>query len=316
MIIESISKHNSYTQQTIIMTLSRAIRTFLEHIELQRNLSQHTVMTYRRGLGEFYDFLKESYGEIPTVEDIRTEDIRPFLGWLHDRGLAKKSLRVKLAAVKSLFSFMQKQEWILKNPTALIATPKAEKKLPSFLQQKEIEALLASFDDSTAKGARNRALVELIYGAGLRISEALNIMLGDISLQQKTVRVKGKGNKVRIAPFGQKASDALERYMSMRCELCGQSSGTILFLNSHGEQMSTAVAYKIINKAMRPITDSPQKSPHVLRHSFATHLLDNGADISAVSEMLGHSSLSATQVYTHVSVERLKNAYKQAHPRA
>jgi len=298
------------------MTLSRAIRTFLEHIELQRNLSEHTVMTYRRALGELYDFLKESLGELPPVEEIRTEDIRPFLGWLHDRGLAKKSLRVKLAAVKSLFAFMQKQEWILKNPTALIATPKAEKKLPSFLQQKEVEALLASFDITTPKGARNRALVELLYGAGLRIGEALHITLGDISLKQKTVRVKGKGNKVRIAPFGQKAADALEHYLTLRSELCTPVSGTILFLNGHGEAMSSAVAYKIINKAMRYITESPQKSPHVLRHSFATHLLDNGADISAVSEMLGHSSLSATQVYTHVSVERLKQAYKQAHPRA
>ncbi len=140
-------------------------------------------------------------------------------------------------------------------------------------------------------------------------------MLGDISLQQKTVRVKGKGNKVRIAPFGQKASDALERYMSMRCELCGQSSGTILFLNSHGEQMSTAVAYKIINKAMRPITDSPQKSPHVLRHSFATHLVEGGADLRAVQEMLGHASILTTEIYTHVSADYLRQVITDFHPR-
>ncbi len=298
------------------MKLSDAIHTFLQYIEQNRNLSPNTVTTYSRGLGEFYDFLKESYGDVPEIEEIRTEDIRPFLGWLHDKGLSKKSLRVKIAAVKSLFKFIQKQKWIERNPTTVIAIPKAEKKLPSFLQKEETEHLMNILDDGTPKGARNRALVELLYGAGLRISEALGISISDIDMKQKTVRVRGKGNKIRIVPFGEKASEAISHYLTLRSQLCTQLSGSKVFLNNRGETLSPAVAYKIINRSMRQVTEAEQKSPHVLRHSFATHLLDNGADITAVSEMLGHSSLSATQVYTHLSVERLKNAYKQAHPRA
>lgn len=298
------------------MTLAQAISTFLQYIEQNRNLSPNTVTTYRRGLETFFDFIKECSDVVPDVAEITTEDIRPFLGWMHDKGLSKKSLRVRIAAVKSLFKFLQKQRVIEKNPTTLIAIPKAERKLPSFLQKDETEKLMDILDDGSPKGTRNRALVELLYGAGLRISEALGILISDIDMQQKTVRVKGKGNKIRIVPFGEKASESIKKYLALRSQLCSKDSGTRLFLNSKGGILSPIVAYKIINRAMRLVTEAKQKSPHVLRHSFATHLLDNGADITAVSEMLGHSSLSATQVYTHLSVERLKSAYKQAHPRA
>lgn len=289
-------------------------RKFLEYCELERGYSSHTIETYRLALGEFYDYLKEN--TLDSADKLTIADIRPFLGWLHDRGLAKKSLRVKFAAVRSFFKWLHRKNICTKDPTAGIATPKIEKKLPSFLRPDEAARLCEGFDVKTPEGARNSALAELLYGAGLRIGEALGMDMKSIDFANGTARVLGKGRKRRIVPFGGKCAVALKRYIALRHLLVSENSGTALFLGKSGKPLGAAVAYKILHKAMLPLTETPQKSPHTLRHSFATHLLDAGADIIAVSEMLGHSSLAATQLYTHVSVERLKNAYKQAHPKA
>lgn len=291
-------------------------RRFLEYCEQEKSYSPHTVETYRHSLGEFFDFLREEGLHTHHLSELKTEDIRPFLGWLHDRGLAKKSLRVKFAAVRSFFSWCRKKKFIERDPATVILAPKVEKKLPSYLSADEAGKLCDSFDITTPEGARNAALVELLYGAGLRIGEALALSGSDIDFSQSAVRVMGKGRKQRVAPFGEKCRKSLQLYMGMRQYLVTPESGRSFFLGTSGKPLNPATAYRIIRSAMLPLTESPQKSPHVLRHSFATHLLDAGADIVAVSEMLGHSSLSATQLYTHVSVERLKNAYRQAHPKA
>ncbi len=290
------------------------IGKFLEYCELERGYSPHTIETYRLALSEFYDYLKEDART--DTDELTATDIRPFLGWLHDRGLAKKSLRVKFAAVRSFFKWLRRKKICSKDPTAGIATPKIEKKLPSFLRPDEAARLCEIFDVKTPEGARNAALAELLYGAGLRIGEVLGLDIQSLDFASGTVRVLGKGRKRRIVPFGEKCTAALKRYIELRPLLVSGDSGTALFLGKSGKPLGAAVAYKILHKAMLPLTETPQKSPHTLRHSFATHLLDAGADIVAVSEMLGHSSLAATQLYTHVSVERLKNAYKQAHPKA
>lgn len=298
------------------MTLPEAIRLFLDYCDTERHFSSLTTETYRIALADFVEFLNEGYDEIPDVEQLRTEDIRPFLGWLHDNGLSKKSLGVKIAAIKSLCKFLMKNGILTKNPTLLISTPKSDKKLPSFLQHKEILDFFSVFDITTTDGARNAALAELLYSSGLRISECVNLQFEDIDRQSSTVKVMGKGRKQRIIPIGRTAMKAIDEYLKVRITLVTPESGNFVFLGDKGGKLNPAMAYKIIHRAMSEITDSAQKSPHILRHTFATHLLDNGADITAVSEMLGHSSLDATQNYTHVSVERLKSAYKNAHPKA
>jgi integrase/recombinase XerC len=297
----------------------QAVQEFLSACELQKGYSPHTIETYRFALMEFLDYFKSEYGVNPDINAIEPADIRPFLGYLHDRGLSKKSLRVKIAAVKSFFKFAFRQSWIDRNPAAIVSTPKAEKKLPSFLQSGEIESLMDSFDPSSPGGARNIAIAELLYSSGLRVSELIQLPMHDLDMHAGTVRVMGKGKKERIVPIGGKAIEALEAYIAMRSYLTSLDTARPdgkVFLSDRGKMMNPSVVYRIIRRAMNPVTESPQKSPHVLRHTFATHLLDNGADISSVSEMLGHSSLSATQVYTHVSVDRLKQAYQKAHPRA
>lgn len=298
------------------MDFNSAIRAFLEYCEIEKDFSKHSLESYRLAMSNLYDYFCEEFEEIPDINKISTNDLRPFLGWLHDRGLKKNSLRMKVSAVKSFFKFCHKRDYISKNPATMLHTTKKDKKLPSFLVEKEVDNMFAQFDSSDPIGARNLALCELIYSAGLRINEALQINAGSINLKSRVIKVLGKGSKERIVPFGSKAQEALENYLQLRHALLKDISENALFLTKHGKRLSHSSAYKMVNSAMKGITESKQKSPHVLRHSFATHLLDNGADIKAVSDLLGHASLSTTQVYTHVSIERLKEAYQKAHPKA
>lgn len=298
------------------MQLPEGIRTFLSALEIEKGASDHTVTAYRTALEQFSTYITETWGAEPAIEDLTEADIRPFLGWLHDRKLAKRSLRMKLAAVKALFRFFVRSGDLARNPVALVASPKIDRKLPSFLQEHETTALYASFDVSTPKGIRNKALCELLYGSGLRISEALQLNVGDIDMSSRTVRVLGKRNKERIVPVTVAAVDAISGYMDLRASFSPASDEPALFLGDRGGRLTPNSAWRIVNRVLGPVTEAQRKSPHILRHTFATHLLDNGADLTAVSEMLGHSSLSTTQVYTHVSVERLKEAYKNAHPKS
>jgi integrase/recombinase XerC len=298
------------------MQLHDALHAFLVSCETERGFSSHTVTGYRIALEQFSQCCLDAYGSDPTVEELTETDIKAFLGWLHDRGVGKRSLRMKLAAVKSMFKFLLRSEVIDRNPAALVASPKAEKRLPSFLQQSETDALFSGFDLESPAGLRDRALCELLYGSGLRVSEALQLNVGDVNSRARTVRVLGKRHKERIVPVTRECLAAIDAWMHRRHELVTDTGEQGLFLGARGGRMTSAAAWRIVRRALGPVTEAAKKSPHVLRHSFATHLLDNGADLSAVSEMLGHSSLSTTQVYTHVSVERLKDAYTKAHPKA
>ncbi len=298
------------------MKLSDTFTEFLEYCESEKNYSGHTIDSYRLALAQFYDYLSQEDPIPPDVEDIEPMDISPFLGWLHEKGHSRNSLRMKISAIKSLFSFCRKKGIIESNPAALVATPKAAKKLPSFLMENEVGMLFKEFDTSDPLEARNLALAELLYSSGMRISEALQLNLNDILPHKSVVRVTGKGMKERIVPVGSKALEAISQYLTLRPKLKRGDDERALFLSARGKRMNPVDAYRVINRSMQNITEAKQKSPHILRHSFATHLLDNGADIQSVSEMLGHASLSTTQVYTHISVERLKNAYKKAHPKA
>jgi integrase/recombinase XerC len=297
------------------MKLEHSIKEFLIYCENERNYSRHTIIAYEKALGQFFDYLVEEYANIPHLEQIKTGDIRPFLGYLIDEGKKKSTMKLKISAVKSFFRFCHKKTYIKTNPASLIITPKKEKKLPSFLLKNEISELLDNINENEPQQIRNKALIELLYSSGLRISEVLQLNVNDINFYNKTVKVFGKGRKERIVPIGEKAIESLKKYISKRSEIACRNEAA-LFVSIRGNRMNPVNAWRIVNKLMKEHTESPQKSPHVLRHTFATHLLDNGADIQSVSEMLGHASLSSTQVYTHVSIERLKEAYKKAHPKA
>lgn len=289
---------------------------FLTALEVEKGASQHTILAYAKALEQFQAFLEEQWGSEPCIADIKEADIRPFLGWLHDKGLTKRSLRMKLAAVRSFFKFFMRSGDLTRNPASLLVSPKIDKKLPSFLQQQEADLLWEGFDLSTASGRRDRALCELLYGSGLRVTEALQLNLGGIDVRARTVRVLGKRSKERVVPVTKETITSIDAYLEMRDQLAPSPDEHALFLGDRGKRLSSISAWRIVKRVLGPVTEASRKSPHMLRHSFATHLLDNGADLSAVSDMLGHSSLSTTQVYTHVSVERLKEAYKKAHPRS
>ena len=298
------------------MNIEDGIKQFLIYCDSEKNYSRHTVIAYEHALGQFFDYLAEEFGATPELSDIKTNDIRPFIGYLMDDGNKKSSLRLKIAAVKSFFKFCQKKGLTDKNPASLIPTPKREKKLPSFLLESEVKALIENIDVEDFVNQRNKALTELLYSSGLRISEALQLDTSDINFSSKSVKVLGKGRKERIVPIGSKALQSIQNYIQQRSNFKTDINEKALFLSKRGTRMNAVNAWRVVNKLMREYTEAPQKSPHVLRHTFATHLLDNGADIQSVSEMLGHASLSTTQVYTHVSIERLKDAYKKAHPKA
>ena len=298
------------------MLITDIIDKFLLYCRTEKNFSVNTVTAYSTALLDFCNFLNEEYEGIPELEELETNDLRVFPGWLHDKHLTKRTIKLKVSAVKSFFKFCYKKNILDTNPAALLSTPKVDKKLPSFLLQNEVKNMMDSFDIEDHVQTRDLALIELLYSSGLRISEALNLNVNQINFSQKYVKVFGKGRKERVVPIGSNALDALKNYIGKRSLYPIKTNEEALFLSTRGTRMNSVNAFRIIKKSMLNFTEAKQKSPHVLRHSFATHLLDRGADIQSVSEMLGHASLSTTQVYTHVSVERLKDAYKKAHPKA
>ncbi len=303
------------------MNLHLAINKFLSYLEIEKKYSQNTILTYSIALNDFEKYLYDSNNTIDNIEEIGINDIRPFLGWLDENHKSKTTLKLKLSAVKSFFKFLKRKQIIQVNPAELILSPKKEKKLPNYLLEDEVCAMINSFDNNDIEEFQSKALIELIYNTGLRISEALQLKEGDISKNNDFINVIGKGNKARSVPIGKNTIKTLLQLISRRNEFYETKNyinkkSISIFINKNGDTLTPLQAYKIIHKAMENYTESNQKSPHILRHSFATHLLNNGADIQSVSEMLGHSSLSSTQVYTHLSIENLKETYKKSHPKA
>lgn len=297
------------------MKLNAAINTFLSNLIEERNFSEKTRETYSYALNDFYDFFLEFYETEPEITDVETEDLRPFLGWLQDKGFSRNSIRLKSSVIKAFFKYLYRKEYIVKNPAAPLASPKRQKVLPSFLTESEMDKLLKTHDGESFEDVRNKFLIQLIYSSGLRISEALNLKSSDFSLQNRTLKILGKGNKERIVPIGPEAIKRYQNYQKIR-KVKGFSQPDEIFIDIGGKKLSYSSAYKIIHKSMNGITETKQKSPHTLRHTFATHLINNGADIRSVGEMLGHSSLSSTQIYTHLSIDKLKDIYQKAHPKA
>jgi integrase/recombinase XerC len=290
------------------------IDRFLDDLRA-RNLSDHTVAAYRRDLAQFERFLRLlKRDEPPNAEDLDARSIRRFVASLSASRFAKRSVQRKLAAVRSFARFLVADGVLAANPTLGLAGPRAERRLPSFLRKKEIDRLFASGSEPTEVELRDRAILELLYGTGIRLSELTGLRKEDVDLSSRLVRVLGKGRKERVVPFGRAAAKAIDAYWKARG--VRKRRGEALFVNRRGEPLSGRTVQRIVAKRLGQVSEARQLSPHVLRHTFATHMLNAGADLRAVQELLGHASLSSTQIYTHVTTERLKQVYRKSHPRA
>ncbi len=306
------------------LTLAEWIERYLAYLRYQRNASEHTLRNYASDLQQFLDHLTHTPEGAdrpePALEQIDNLTIREFLGRLHRRGNRKSSTARRLAAIRSFLKFLSVEGAIASNPAKLVASPRQEKRLPDFLALDAVAALVEAPDTSTAAGKRDRAILELLYGTGIRASELVGLDLGDLDLQEQLVRVIGKGRKERIVPFGRKAGEAVADYLQSRGELAGHelggSAAEAVFLNVRGGRLTARSLGNIVNKHVNRLAQRMKVHPHTLRHTFATHMLNAGADLRSIQEMLGHESLSTTQKYTHVSVEQLVRVYQSAHPRA
>lgn len=297
------------------------VSTYLRYLRRERNYSLHTVASYEDDLRQFLEFLSRHYEGRPyAISKVDQVTIRLFLGDLLEQGFTKSSIARKLACLKSFFKYLHRKGALERNPAINVATPRLEKRLPQFLDEQAVTALMQQPDVSTATGARDAAILELFYSTGVRLSELIGLRPSEVDFHNGTIKVTGKGSKQRVIPFGRPAATALKRYLAVRPELEAKGSGKIgdtsLFLTVRGKRMSPKGVNVLVNKYIAAVSEIRKKSPHVLRHTFATHLLNRGADLRAVSELLGHESLSTTQIYTHVSIDRLKAVYRQAHPKA
>lgn len=310
------------------------VRQFLDYLKLEKHFSDYTVRSYGADLVQFGQFLAGEIGQAHanvapgtmTPEQIderivkcETITVREFLAYLYAQNYTMSTTARKLATLRSFYKFLIKRGMLSVNPLSTIRTPKQEKRLPKCLDLEQVQRLLEAPGDADVLAARDRAMLEVLYSSGIRVSELVELETSDLDLQEGVLRVRGKGRKDRLTPIGSQAIKALQRYFEMRAadpKMSNSPHGARVFLNKHGESLSTRSVRRKLDKYLVMAGLDPGISPHTLRHSFATHLLNNGADLRSVQELLGHQSLSTTQIYTHLTTARMKEAYDKAHPRA
>lgn len=331
------------------MEESTIITKFLDYLKFERRFSEHTAKCYGADLSQFGEFLKggsdaggrhddpislghhesESQQAVAVATQVKaevdqlllsaqTDSVRAYMAFLNEKQYSKATIARKLATLRSFYKFLVKREHLTSNPVVSIRTPKQEKKLPRYLEFEEVKRLLDTPPTNTWLGARDRAILETLYSTGIRVSELVALNMDDIDFLGEVVHVRGKGKKERIAPIGSSALQVIQHYMeyrNKRAQSNGNFDSRVLFVNKHGRRLSTRSVRRKMDKYLKMAGLDPAISPHTLRHSFATHMLNNGADLRSVQELLGHQSLSTTQVYTHLSTTRLKEVYDKAHPR-
>jgi integrase/recombinase XerC len=298
--------------------MDQALADYLRHLGLEKNASAHTVKSYREDLTQAVAFFREKAGPAVRPDQVTTRLLRAFLAWLHDQGYARTTISRRIAAVRSWCRFLCRQGVIAKNPADGLRGPKLDRKLPHFLNKADVERLLAAPSADTALGLRDRAILETLYSAGLRVSELVGLELDDLDLGDGVATVRGKGKRERLALVGEAARQAITCWLEARAGLLegiGRRSNAV-FLNRNATRLSTRSVGRLLVKYLKQTGLDPRTTPHTLRHTFATHLLDAGADIRGVQELLGHKNLTTTQIYTHVSTQRLQDSYRKAHPRA
>ncbi|MCL0075887.1 tyrosine recombinase XerC [Dehalococcoidia bacterium] len=288
---------------------------YIRYLQVERNLSSFTVRNYTTDILSFLDFLK---GEgVRSLADVDHSLVRRYLSRLLDNGIVRASISRKMSALRSLFHYLNQEGLIETEPLSKISGPKREKRLPTFLTTEEMRSLLNSPSISTPQGLRDLAMLELLYAAGLRVSEIASLDTGSVDLESRQIRVWGKGSKERMVLIGKPAAGALAQYMSYgRTKMLGRRQTNALFINRYGERIAERRIQYLIKKYAEQAGISGRVFPHILRHTFATHMLDGGADLRVVQELLGHANLASTQIYTHVTHSQMRSRYLEAHPRS
>ena len=284
---------------------------FISYLSSERRLSQNTIVSYSNDLDQFHCFLNEHFNITSQISEVSFHIIRSWVANLFENGVQPRSINRKISTLKTFFKYLEREEFIDVNPMLKVVGPKASKNLPLFVKENEIKLLLeeVTFDEGFI-GKRDKLIIEIFYLTGMRLTELINIKITDINFHYKSIKVIGKRNKERIIPLSNSIINSIQLFIN---EFDLKDS---LITNSKGNKVYSKLVYRVVRKYLSKITSINKKSPHILRHTFATHMLNNGADINAIKDLLGHSNLNATQVYTHNTVEKLKSIYKQAHPRA
>jgi integrase/recombinase XerC len=297
--------------------MEEAVAEFLRHLALEKNSSTNTVKSYREDLTQALEFFRERLGgQTSDPKRITTRLLRAWLSWLHEQGYARGTIARRLAALRTWCRFLCRQGLLESNPALGLRGPRLDKKLPHFLTKADLLRLLEAPPGDNPFGLRDRAMLEVLYSAGVRVSELTGLDLGDVDLDAGLATVRGKGRKERLALLGPQAIDAVRAWLPARLALMRTRARDALFLNKNGTRLTSRSVGRLLEKYLALAGLDPRTSPHTLRHSFATHLLDAGADIRSVQELLGHRNLSTTQIYTHVTTQRLRDSYHKAHPRA
>lgn len=301
------------------MTLEQGLAEFLTHLGLEKNASDKTVKSYREDLSQALAFARDRLKKNHVdPADWTTRLLRAFVAWLHEKNYAKTTIARRLAALRSFGKYLCRSSVLKENPAQSLRGPRQEKKLPHFLTLVDIQKLLAAPSDADWAGRRDRAMLETLYSSGIRVSELVGLDLLSVDVNDGVITVRGKGKKERLALLGPDAVKAINRWLDDRAELLKRAGKdtTAVFLNNKGGRLTTRSVGRLLTKHLKMAGLDPRTSPHTLRHSFATHMLDAGADIRGVQELLGHKSLATTQVYTHVTTQRLQKSYQKAHPRS
>jgi integrase/recombinase XerC len=298
--------------------MDEALADFLRHLAVEKNASPHTVKSYREDLTRALTFFRQRLGGSPSIGELSSRLLRAYLASLHENGYSRATVARRMASVRSWIRYLCRHGKLAANPALGIKTPRQEKKLPHFVAENALDHLLDTPKKGTFQGERDRAILETLYSAGLRVSELTGLNLDDIDLNAGLAHVRGKGRRERLAVVGKPALAAIRRWLDRRTKLTNDRRLTqpALFLSRKGTRLTSRSVGRLLEKYLAIAGLDPKTSPHTLRHSFATHLLDRGADIRCVQELLGHRSLSTTQIYTHVTTARMKDSYRKAHPRA
>ncbi len=292
------------------------IQQFLDYLKYQKRYSQHTIISYQTDLIDFSDFLQIQFGAMPLA-DIKPAFIRSWLASLKNLGLESKSINRKISTLKSFFKYQLRQQTIAVSPMATIISPKVTKRLPQFVEAEDINTLFTHVEFSPNwQGLTEQLILSILYSAGIREAELINLKESYINSANQTIKVLGKGNKERFIPVSAALIKAMEDYRAEKRKQFETFDKEYLLVTTKGKKLYPKFVYRVVQQNLKQVTTIDKKSPHVLRHTFATHLMNNGADLNAVKELLGHSSLAATQVYTHNTIEKLKEVYKKAHPKA